>query len=158
MRAVRVTSVVGATVAEVERCWYDTSRWASWIDGLDRVLAVEGDWPGIGSTVTWESGPAGRGRVTEHVTAHRPLGGQTVEVEDVSIRGRQSVAFAAIPEGAEVVLTLEYALKRRSPVSPIVDALFIKRAMAASLDVTLAHFAVELQAARRAGRLGRVDD
>jgi len=137
---------------EVERCWYDTSRWSSWVDGLDRVLAVQGDWPRPGSSVTWESGPAGRGQVTERVTSHEALAGQTVEVEDVSIRGRQTVTFAARPDEVEVGLTLEYALKRRSPVSGIVDALFIKRAMAASLGVTLAHFAVELVGALRRER------
>ena len=158
MRTVRVTLVVPGTVPVVERSWYDTSRWASWVDGLDRVLAIDGDWPGIGSTVTWESGPAGRGHVTERVISHAALAGQTVEVDDVSIRGRQSVAFAALADGVQIELTLEYALKRRSPVSPIVDALFIKRAMAASLNVSLAHFAVELRAARRGGRPAPGDD
>jgi hypothetical protein len=27
-------------VAEAEHCWYDTSRWSFWVDGLDRVLEV----------------------------------------------------------------------------------------------------------------------
>ncbi len=158
MRAVRVSTVLPGTVPEVEQCWYDTSRWPSWIDGLDQVLAVAGPWPEVGSVVTWESGPAGRGRVTERVVSHEALAGQTVEVEDVSIRGRQSVAFTARLDAVQIGLTLEYALKRRSPVSPIVDALFIKRAMAASLNVTLAHFAVELRATRRGGRPDPAED
>ena len=53
------------TVAEAERCWYDTSRWDRWIDGLERVESVQGPWPEAGAVVTWVSGPAGRGQVTE---------------------------------------------------------------------------------------------
>ena len=63
------------SVHEAETCWYDTDRWPEWMDGLARVVAVEGDWPGVGSSVTWESGPAGRGRVRERVIAYEPLAG-----------------------------------------------------------------------------------
>jgi Polyketide cyclase / dehydrase and lipid transport len=152
MRAVRVALRFEGTVPEAEHCWYDTTAWSHWIDGLDRVVAVEGPWPRPGATVIWESGPAGRGRVTEHVTAHEPLTGQTVEVQDVSIRGRQTVTFTPASPGVEVALTLEYQLLRRSIVSPLVDFLFIRRAMAASLEATVARFGVELEAARARGR------
>jgi hypothetical protein len=148
MRAVRVALRFEGTVPEAERCWYDTTAWSHWIDGLDRVVAVEGPWPAQGATVIWESGPAGRGRVTEHVIAHEALTGQTVEVQDVSIRGRQTVTFTPAPPGVEVALALEYELLRRSIVSPLVDVLFIRRAMAASLHDTVARFGVELEAAR----------
>ena len=37
-----------ATVHEVEQRWYDTGRWPSWVDGLDRVVEVAGDWPDRG--------------------------------------------------------------------------------------------------------------
>jgi hypothetical protein len=73
----------------------------------------------------------------------------TAEVADASIRGLQSVTF--VPDGDEVtvVLALSYRLERRSPVSPLVDVLFIRRAVAASLQTTLHRFGVELAAARR---------
>ena len=148
MRAVRVTERFEGTVPEAERCWYDTTRWSRWVDGLDRVLAVDDGWPQAGATVTWESGPAGRGTVTEQVIAYEPLRGQTLDVCDGSIRGRQSVLFVPVQAGVEVSLTLEYQLVRRSIVSPLVDALFIRRAMAVSLGVTVTHFGVELDAAR----------
>lgn len=146
-----VTLSFEGTVPEAERCWYDTAHWDHWIDGLDRVLTVEGDWPRVGATVTWESGPAGRGRVIETVVAHEPLKGQTLEVEDASIRGRQTVMFTPAAPGVEVSLSLEYQLVKRSLVSPIVDALFIRRAMTASLSATVARFGVELGAARERG-------
>jgi Polyketide cyclase / dehydrase and lipid transport len=148
MRAARVVQTFPGTVAEAERCWYDTARWSFWVDGLDRIVEVSGDWPGVGAGVTWESGPAGRGPVIERVIAHEPLHGQALEVRDSSIRGRQSVTFAPADPGVEIALTLEYDLIRRSIISPIVDTLFIRRAMTASLATTLSHFGVELEAAR----------
>ncbi len=151
MRGVRVARTFAGTVAEAESCWYQTDGWAQWVDGLDSVLSVDGDWPAVGSSVTWQSSPAGRGRVVERVAAYQPLEGQVVEVTDDSIRGRQSVDFIAAPDGVEVTLALEYQLLRRSPVSPIVDLLFIRRAMTASLDRTLGRFGPALAAAR-AGR------
>jgi Polyketide cyclase / dehydrase and lipid transport len=143
MRTVQATQTVAGAVGEVERRWYDTGRWSSWVDGLERVLDISGPWPEPGAVVTWESGPAGRGRVVERVVEHRPLQGQTSEVSDPSISGRQSVAFAPVADGVEVTLALSYALNRRSPVTPVVDLLFIRRAIASSLQTTLARFAHE---------------
>jgi uncharacterized membrane protein len=146
MRTVKALRMVPGTVQEVERRWYDTTRWPSWVDGLEHIVALTGDWPTAGASVTWESGPAGRGRVVERVVEHRPLVGQTLEVRDGSIRGRQTVAFAAVDDGVEMALTLAYQLQRRSPLTAVVDALFIGRAMAASLSTTLSRFAAELAA------------
>lgn len=152
MRMARVARVFEGTVPEAERCWYDTGRWRRWVDGLDQVLEVDGNWPGVGSSVTWESGPAGRGRVIERVIAHEPLRGQTLEVCDSSIRGRQSVTFTTAQSGVEVALTLEYELVRRTIVSPIVDLLFIRRAITASLSATVSRFGAELEGARERHR------
>ncbi|MFZ1994585.1 MAG: SRPBCC family protein [Solirubrobacteraceae bacterium] len=147
MRAVRTAQMFAASVTEAEHCWYDTSRWESWVDGLDRVLQTDEPWPMVGGSVSWESGPAGRGQVTETVVAYTPADGQTVEVVDDAVTGRQAVAFAAVGGAVQVTLMLEYRLRRRSPVTPVVDALFIRRAMAGSLARTLARFGVRLDAA-----------
>jgi hypothetical protein len=148
MRTARAARTFDANVSEAERCWYETARWSHWVDGLDHVVSVDGDWPGVGATVTWESSPAGRGLVTEYVVAYEPLRGQALEVQDGSIRGRQSVTFTPVEAGVEVALALEYELLRRSIVTPIVDLLFIKRAMSASLGVTVSRFGAELTAVR----------
>src|SRR5690349_21781902 len=137
MRKVTVREVFPATVHQAEQCWYDTRGWPSWVDGLDRVQSTTGNWPGTGASVTWRSGPAGRGTVTERVSAHEPLAGQTVEVVDDSIIGRQIVAFTPVDKGVEVVLSLEYAISRSTPFTPVVDFLFIRRAMESSLRRTL---------------------
>lgn len=150
MRVVSAVETFPGSVHEAETLWYDTARWPSWVDGLDRVTGVEPRWPQLGATVTWQSGPAGRGRVVERVVAYEPLSGQTVEVQDDSIRGRQSVEFAAADEAVELTLTLEYEIKQRSPLTPLVDLLFIRRAFRTSLDATLRRFGLELEAARRA--------
>jgi hypothetical protein len=144
MRTVRVAMQFPAAVHEAESCWYDAARWPDWVDGLDRIVALSADWPRVGATVAWESGPAGRGSVLERVVAYEPLVGQLLEVQDDSIRGRQSVAFASADGGVEVALTLEYRITRRSLFMPVIDFLFVGRAMAASLSTTLARFGAEL--------------
>ncbi len=144
MGRARVLHTFAGSVQQAQARWYDTTRWPAWVDGLEHVLQVDGDWPRVGSSVTWESGPAGRGRVTEQVIAYDAARGQTLEVDDASIAGLQSVSFAPVPDGVQVSLSLEYRLKKRSIVSPLVDLLFIRRAMAVSLGATVARFGVEL--------------
>jgi uncharacterized membrane protein len=148
MSTVVVAQTFPGTVHEAESCWYDTSGWASWVDGLARVDEVRGDWPNEGAIVVWESGPAGRGRVTERVIRHEPLSGQTNDVRDGSIDGRQSVAFTPAGEDVEVELTLSYEIRERSIFTPLVDRLFIRRAMSTSMRTTLSRFGVHLAAAR----------
>jgi hypothetical protein len=150
MRVVRVARRFPGSVHEAERLWYDTSRWATWIDGLSHVAKVDGPWPEIGATVTWDSHPDGRGRVVERVVAHEALGGQALEVQDKSIRGRQTIVFTPADSHVDVELSLEYEIKNRSILTPVIDLLFIRRAMVASLGSTLARFGVELAAERAA--------
>ncbi len=151
MAVIRVAQTFPGTVSEAERCWYDTDRWSRWVDGLDRVLTVDSGWPAAGAGVAWESGPAGRGRVTERVLVHEPLRGQTLAVTDASIEGEQSVTFTPDDGYVEVALALEYHFRKRSLALRIIDPLFIRRAMVTSLGATLARFGAELEASR-AGR------
>ena len=146
MRTVGVAQSFSGTVHEAERCWCDVSRWPDWVDGLERVDECSGHWPQIGAVVKWSSGPAGRGHVVERVVAYEPRRGQTVEVQDDSIRGRQSVSFEPRHPGTEVQLSLQYELRRRSIVSPVVDLLFIRPALRRSLHATLERFAQRVRA------------
>jgi hypothetical protein len=150
MRVVSVAETFPGSVHEAETVWYDTSRWPGWVDGLDRVSDVDPRWPQLGGSVTWESGPAGRGRVTERVVAYEALGGQTGEVQDETIRGQQRVKFTPADKGVNVELSLEYEIKRRSLLTPLVDVLFIRRAFTTSLRGTLDRFGLELESARGA--------
>ena len=146
MATVSVSSTFAASPADAEARWCDTGSWPRWVDGLEQVLEVGAAWPNQGATVVWVSGPAGRGRVVERVTGHEPGASHTVDVEDDSITGRQTVSFIRAPSTTAtavlVELTLAYTLKRRSLLSPVVDALFIRRAFAASLNRTLERFGV----------------
>jgi len=144
MKAVTAAQAFRGSVSDAESCWYDLTRWASWVDGFDHIVETSGDWPQPGSSVTWQSGPAGRGRVTERVSAYEPLEGQTLDVEDDAITGRQRVAFTQADEHVEVELSLEYEIKKSSFFTPLIDLLFIRRAMVASLQATLGRFRAEL--------------
>jgi polyketide cyclase/dehydrase/lipid transport protein len=143
---VRATTTVPGRVVEAEELWYDPHRWAAWIDGFGHVAKLEGDWPHAGARLLWDSRPQGRGRVSERVTEYEARAGQTLAVEDARLDGTQRVAFE--PQGGEVLvsLTLEYTLKNRSPLTPVLDLLFIRRALRDSLQRTLARFSHERRA------------
>jgi polyketide cyclase/dehydrase/lipid transport protein len=134
---------VPGRVAEAEELWYDPHRWAAWIDGFGHVAKLEGEWPQTGARLLWDSRPQGRGRVAEKVLAYEPRGGQTVDVEDERLNGTQTVSFEPEGDHVRVSLTLQYRLKQRNP---IVDLLFIRRALRDSLQRTLARFGHELRA------------
>ena len=151
MRVVSVAETFQGSVHEAETVWYDTTGWPAWVDGLDRVSEADPRWPQLGATVTWQSGPAGRGRVIERVVAYEPLSGQTVEVQDDSIRGQQMIRFAPADGAVSIELSLEYEIKKRSPITPLVDVLFIRSAFKSSVSATLHRFGVELAAARGSG-------
>jgi hypothetical protein len=145
------TTTVPGRAAEAEALWYDPARWASWVDGFGHVAALEGDWPQVGAKVVWDSPPGGRGRVVERVVAYEIRSGQTLEVEDAKLRGRQRVEFKPGPEETEITLSLEYELKERGPVTPLVDAVFIRRALRDSLRRTLTRFGYERKAEMQFG-------
>ena len=146
MGRVAASREVRAPLGAVERLWYDPSRWPSFIDGFGHVVQVEGDWPQVGARVVWDSTAAGRGRVVERVIEHEPGGGQSLEVADPRLRGTQRVRFDRLEDGVEVGLELEYELKQRTPFQPLVDVLFIRRALRDSLRRTLTRFSRELRA------------
>jgi hypothetical protein len=133
---------VPGLASEAEALWYDPVRWPSWVDGFGHVVELSDGWPAEG-TLLWNSTPEGRGRVLETVTAYEPRSGQTLEVEDSRLRGTQRVAFTPGPEAVKVTLELDYELKERTPLTWLVDRLFVRREIAASLRRTLARFARE---------------
>jgi Polyketide cyclase / dehydrase and lipid transport len=133
---------VPGLASDAEALWYDPVRWPAWVDGFGHVVELSDGWPAEG-TLQWNSTPGGRGRVLETVTAYQPRGGQTLAVEDSRLRGNQRVAFTPGPDAVKVELSLEYELKERNALTWLVDALFVRRAIAASLRRTLARFARE---------------
>lgn len=144
MPRVAASALIPGTVAEAEALWYDQSRWPSFVDGFHHVVRHTEDWPQKGSKLLWESTPHGRGKVVERVLAYEPLAGQTVEVEEQRLTGTQRVAFRAEGDDAvRVDLELEYVLANRNPLTPLLDALFVRRALRDSLRRTVVRFARE---------------
>ena len=134
-------------VSAAEALWYDVDRWPAFVDGFKAVAKLEGDWPRAGARLVWDSVPAGRGRVVERVSHYEVRTGQTAEVEDAQLLGTQTVSF--VPRdagGCHMTLELRWRLKQRSPVSPLVDALFVRRAFGDALRRTLSRFAREVRA------------
>jgi hypothetical protein len=146
MGRARAAIEVSGSVEDAEALWYDLQRWPSFVDGFAAVVRAEG-WPDAGGTLVWDSTPAGRGRVVEHVTARVAGEGQTAEVEDPRVTGTQTVAFTPLEDGVGVTLSLDYKLKQGGPFRALADLFFIGRAMRDSLRRTLVRFARELEAA-----------
>jgi hypothetical protein len=144
-RASASISVPGRTV-DAETLWYDPHRWASWVDGFGHVVKIEGDWPQVGARLIWDSPPGGRGRVMERVVAYETRTGQTLEVEDETMSGRQQVQFTPAPDHVDITLSLAYVIKDRTLVTPVVDLLFVRRAMNDALRRTVTRFANERKA------------
>src|SRR3954465_10257367 len=146
MPRVRAVETVPGLASEAEVVWYDPQRWPAWIDGFGHLSKLGGDWPAVGWRAVWDSKPGGRGRVVERVSAYEARVGQTLEVEDEQLRGSQRVAVSPKSDAVEVALELEYELKDRNALTPLTDALFIRRALRDSLNRSLARFARERRA------------
>jgi hypothetical protein len=133
---------VPGLASEAEALWYDRQRWPAWVDGFGHVVELSAGWPAEGRLL-WDGPPGGRGRVLERVLAYVPRTGQTLAVEDARLHGTQRVTFAPGPDHVTVTLSLEWELKERHPLTWAVERLFVRRAIADSLDRTLARFARE---------------
>jgi hypothetical protein len=142
MAKIERTGYAPVTPAVAQRLWVDTKRWPTFVDGFGHVVELGDDWPQPGSKVVWESGPAGRGRVTERI---REFGDATVatEVFDSQMNGIQSVRFEPAEDGSDVFLSLDYELTTGGPLRGLTDVLFIRRALAMALERTLRRFSTE---------------
>jgi hypothetical protein len=138
---------VHAPLPAVEALWYDTDRWPSFIDGFAHVVSKDDGWPQAPGRIVWQSTPAGRGRVLERVTGYEPGHGQTADVEDPKLRGVQRVQFEALQDGTAIALALDYQLKEPdNALKPLLDVLFIRRALRDALRRTLTRFVREVEA------------
>jgi hypothetical protein len=125
-----------------QRLWVDTNRWPTFVDGFGHLERIDDSWPEPGSKVVWESGPAGRGRVTEKI---REFGDDVVvsDVFDSQMSAVQEAQFVPAEDGSEVFLTLDYELASGGPLRWLTDVLFIRRALAMALERTLRRFSTE---------------
>jgi hypothetical protein len=142
---------VPGQASDAEALWYDHRRWPTFVDGCKYIARVEGDWPGVGALVIWDAFPGGRGRVLEEVTAYEARVGQSLTVEDETIRGTQRVSFTPHADGVTISLELVYALKQPRGKFGAYDLLFVRRPQREALERTLRRFAKELRAERDPG-------
>ena len=120
-------------------------RWPSFVEGLARVGHVSSAWPEPGAKAVWESGPGGRGRVTEKVV-ERDASRFATEVFEERLVGTQTAEFAPAGEGrARVALELRYELVSTGALAGLADALFVRRSLGDALARTLRRFAVEAE-------------
>ena len=122
--------------------WRDLRRWPSFVEGFARVVSSSPDWPAKGAKVDWETGPGGRGRVSEKVTQNSAHAFAT-RVAEERLFGVQT--FRAVPAegGSRVEIVLDYELTSESPLRGVTDVLFIRRALRDSLTRTLRRYATE---------------
>lgn len=147
MPTVKTHRTYDSSIATVESHWHDTANWPNWVDGLARVTKVQGDWPKVGANVSWQSSPAGRGTVNEKVVEYDPGHGHAVDLIDDSMVGRQTVVFTPVDQGVDVSLSLEYSITKKGFLTPVVDFLFVRRAMRMMLESTLSEFGGQLEGA-----------
>jgi hypothetical protein len=138
MATVQAIADLAAPAPLAARLWTDTNRWPTFVDGFGHIVQIDDGWPEVGSKVVWQSGPAGRGRVTERVL-ERDDDHVVTEVFDEQMHGRQAVFF----EPGQVTMQLDYELAKPGPFSRITDVLFIRRALTMALERTLRRFSTE---------------
>ncbi|HLM31030.1 MAG TPA: SRPBCC family protein [Solirubrobacterales bacterium] len=128
--------LVGATLGEVWDVYFDSRRWASWVDGFAAVERSDG-YPQDGATLVWRSNPAGRGTVTERVVEHSPRRLHRIEFTDPESNGELRTRFAVEGEAVRVALELDYRLASGGPFAWLADRLFVRSQVRASLRRSL---------------------
>jgi Polyketide cyclase / dehydrase and lipid transport len=144
MRTARARATVPLSAPGALALWTDVERWPSFVEGFARRLELSAEWPAKGARVVWESGPEGRGRVTETVLESSPSRFST-QVFEEALMGTQTLRVAPSDDGSEVELTLDYKLAKYGPLAWIADAIFIRRALRDALRRTLFRFAIEAE-------------
>jgi hypothetical protein len=143
-RTARAAAVVPLAPEGALALWTKLDRWATFVEGYKHAVEVSDDWPAEGSRVVWESGPGGRGRVTEKVLRHGTSRFET-RVSEEAFQGRQTLSVSEDAEGSRVELTLEYELTKYGPLRGLADMVFIRRALRDALRRTLRRFATEAE-------------
>lgn len=139
---------IPASLAETWGLYFDASKWPLWVDEFRRVDQISGGYPELGGTLVWQSGPAGRGRVSETVLEHEPRRLHRIRYADPSSEGEQTTSFRIEGEGTRVGLELDYPLISGGILNWVTDVLFIRSQMAQMLTRSLEGMRSEAQAPR----------
>jgi hypothetical protein len=145
-RTVAAAGEVPLTPEKAAALWRDLSRWPSFVEGFSRLVEQRGEWPSVDSRVVWESGPGGRGRVTEKVREHEPRRFSTLVYEQ-RLAGTQAAVFEPSQTDGHTTMRvqLDYELVDAGPFSGLTDVLFIRRALRDALRRTVRRYTVEAE-------------
>ena len=145
-RSVAAAGDVPLTPETAAALWRDLRRWPSFVENFARVVEQRGQWPAVDSRVVWESGPGGRGRVTEKVRENQPRRFATLVYEE-RLAGTQTVVFEPSQTEGNTMLRvqLDYELVDAGPFSGLTDVLFIRRALRDALARTVRRYTVEAE-------------
>lgn len=150
MATVSASVFVRAPVTKAWDHYFDPRGWRAWVDGFQAVEAADG-YPAEGGTLTWRSGSAGRGWVTERVLEHEPRRRHRIAFSDPESRGELLTEMAIDGEGTRVSLTTRYRLARGGPLGWLADPLFVRPQVRRSLERTLVRFEREVYEHTAAG-------
>jgi uncharacterized protein YndB with AHSA1/START domain len=147
MSEVEAEVEIEVPLADVWALYFDPEAWRTWVDGFARITASDG-YPERGGTLSWESTPAGRGRVSERVLEHEPRSLHRVSYTDPGSAGELETRFEMVPAKGEARRTrvrqrLSYALHEAGALSAITDRLFIRSQMRGSLQRSLGGLRLE---------------
>ena len=145
-RSVAAAGEVPLAPERAAELWRDLNRWPSFVEGFARVVEQRGQWPAVDSRVVWESGPGGRGRVTEKVRENQSRRFATLVYEQ-RLAGTQTAVFEpSATEGHSTLrVQLDYELVDAGPFAGLTDVLFIRRALRDALARTVRRYSVEAE-------------
>ena len=136
---------VQASLSETWDYYFEPRGWPAWVDGFGKVDSSAG-YPEVGGTLTWNSTPAGRGRVAEKVLAHEPRSLHRISFSDPESRGELETRFEiARGERTTVSLELSYELAQGGPFAWLAERFFVRGQVAKSLRRTLLRFRLEVE-------------
>lgn len=153
MSKVEATVEIAAPLAQVWDLYFDRDRWPAWVDGFASAISDSG-YPETGGTLTWRSTPAGRGTVSERVTAHEPRSLHRIDYDDPESNGTLEVTFEMLPAAADVAGSrrrtavrqrLDYVIKTGGPLRGALDLLFVRSQMRRSLQRSLLELRLEAE-------------
>ena len=146
--------MIDASLAEVSDFYFEPGTWGSWVDGFGAVDDISDDYPAEGSNLRWHSTSAGRGEVSERVVEHEPRRLHTVEFSDPESTGTMTTRFEILTEGDEedegaggtrVTQEMDYTPRRRGPLGPLTDILFVRSQVQRSLARSLERLRHEIE-------------
>ena len=135
---------IAASLAAVWDFYFEPSGWPAWVDQFASVVASDG-YPEVGGTLSWRSGRAGRGGVTERVVEHEPRRRHRIAFSDPQSEGELVTSFAVVESGARVRQELTYELRRGGAFVRLADLFFVRSQMKASLGRSLLALRSELE-------------